>query len=123
MSKNYLLMTLGFGLVAGLVGSSLVGEGVLAQEVVQTAETTKATEGISQFISGLIRILSGIAGLVATGFIVIGGLTYITSSGNPVALEKAKRTIIFAAFGLVITIAAFGLSSLVAELGQKSFTP
>jgi hypothetical protein len=89
-----------------------------------SANTLAATANINQvntFIRSIITALTGIAGLVATGFFVIGGFKYITSSDNPNNLEHAKRTIIFSALGLAITIAAFVLSNIVASLASSAF--
>ena len=83
-----------------------------------------ATADVSQvsgFIKSVIEALAGLAGLVATSFFVVGGFSYITSSGNPQRLEKAKRTILFAAIGLAITIAAFVLSNIVSNLASSAF--
>lgn len=76
---------------------------------------------VDSFIRSLIQALAGLAGLVATGFFVIGGFRYITSSGNPQHLERAKRTILFSATGLAITIAAFVLSNIVTTLANSAF--
>ncbi|MHB1865433.1 MAG: Mbov_0395 family pilin-like conjugal transfer protein [Candidatus Saccharimonadales bacterium] len=76
---------------------------------------------VSSFIKSVIEALAGLAGLVATGFFVVGGFSYITSSGNPQKLEKAKRTILFSAIGLAITIAAFVLSNIISNLASSAF--
>ncbi len=76
---------------------------------------------IESFIQNVIQAIAGLAGLVATGFFVVGGLRYITSSGNPEHLERAKRTIMFSATGLAITIAAFVLSDIVTNLATSAF--
>jgi hypothetical protein len=76
---------------------------------------------IESFIQSVIQAIAGLAGLVATGFFVIGGFRYITSSGNPEHLERAKRTIMFSATGLAITIAAFVLSNIVTSLATSAF--
>ena len=86
----------------------------------QTA-TGGDVEQISTFITSLIQVVAGLSGLIATGFFVLGGLSYITSSGNPMALQKAKRTIVFAAIGLAITIAAFALTDIISNLATKAF--
>lgn len=82
---------------------------------------TANMDQVNTFLRSLITALTGIAGLVATGFFVLGGFKYITSSGNPHNLEHAKRTIIFSALGLAITIAAFVLSNIVASLASSAF--
>jgi hypothetical protein len=76
---------------------------------------------IESFLQSVIQAVAGLAGLVATGFFVVGGFHYITSSGNPHRLEQAKRTIMFSATGLAITIAAFVLSNIVAGLANSAF--
>lgn len=82
---------------------------------------TGAVPQVQNFIQSVIKVITGFAGLIATGFFVIGGLRYITSSGDPRHLEKAKRTILYSAIGLSITIAAFVLSNTVTSLATNSF--
>ncbi len=76
---------------------------------------------VESFIRNVIQVIAGLAGLIATGFFVVGGFGYITSSGNPENLEKSKRTIIFSATGLAITIGAFVLSNIVTGLASNAF--
>ena len=76
---------------------------------------------VENFIRSIIQVVAGLAGLVATGFFVAGGFTYITSSGNPEQLDKAKRTITWSAIGLAIVIAAFVLANIVTSLARQSF--
>ena len=76
---------------------------------------------VENFIRSIIQVVAGLAGLVATGFFVAGGFNYITSSGNPEQLDKAKRTITWSAIGLAIVIAAFVLANIVTSLARQSF--
>ena len=76
---------------------------------------------IENFIKNIIQILAGLAGLIATGFFVVGGYGYITSSGEPEKMDRAKRTIIWSAVGLAITIGAFVLSNIIADAASKAF--
>ena len=76
---------------------------------------------VENFIRSVIQVVAGLAGLVATGFFVAGGFTYITSSGNPEQLDKAKRTITWSAIGLAIVIAAFVLANIVTTLAPQAF--
>lgn len=88
----------------------------------QTAFAATTNMGqVDSFVRSLITALTGIAGLVATGFFVLGGFKYITSSGNPHNLEHAKRTIVFSALGLAITLAAFVISNIVTSLATSAF--
>ncbi|NBX97325.1 hypothetical protein EBQ81_00470, partial [bacterium] len=87
----------------------------------ECAETTSAdpitgeeTKSLTPQISGLndawkivasvLEILLRIASLIAIGFVVFGGVTYILSQGSPDKTKQALSTIISAIVGLVITI-------------------
>lgn len=76
---------------------------------------------VENFIRTAIKIGAGLAGLVAAGFFVVGGFTYITSTGNPERLDKAKQTVVWSAVGLAIVIAAFVISNIVTDLATNSF--
>ena len=96
----------------------------IALTVVSVPDVSAQSAGIAQvesFIRSIIAVIAGLAGLVATGFFVVGGFTYITSSGNPDQLERAKRTLSWSAFGLAIVIAAFSLASIVTTLATQAF--
>ncbi len=88
-----------------------------------TALAQSATDigQVENFIRNVIQVIAGLAGLIATGFFVVGGFGYITSSGNPETLEKSKRTLIFSGLGLAITIGAFVLSNIVTTLASNAF--
>lgn len=76
---------------------------------------------IQTFIQSIIQILVILAGVLSVGFFVYGGIGYITSSGNPEALDKSKKTIIYSAVGLTIVLAAFVLSNIITELATSAF--
>lgn len=57
-----------------------------------------------------------IAGAIAIVFLVIGGVRYIVSAGNPEQTKGAKQTIIYALIGLGVIITALILASLVGAL-------
>lgn len=76
---------------------------------------------VENFIKSVIQVLAGLAGLIATVFFVIGGFHYITSSGNPERLDRAKHTLLYSALGLVIVIAAFIISNIVTDLATSAF--
>lgn len=76
---------------------------------------------VNNFLKNVIQVVAGLAGLVATGFFVVGGFGYITSSGNPEHLDRSKRTLIWSATGLAITIGAFVLSGIITDIATKAF--
>lgn len=76
---------------------------------------------VENFIKTIVQAMATIAGFIAVAFIVIGGYTYIVSSGNPEKLERAKHTMLYAALGLVIVIAAFAITNFVSSAAKGSF--
>ncbi len=76
---------------------------------------------IENFIRNIIQAVAGLSGLVATGFFIIGGYGYITSSGSPELLERSKRTLVYSSAGLAITTGAFALSNIVTNIANNSF--
>ncbi len=54
-----------------------------------------------------------IAGALAVVFVIIGGIKYATSSGDPQAATKARNTILYALIGLVVVMSAFVIVRLV----------
>jgi hypothetical protein len=83
----------------------------------QSADVAK----IETFIRSVIQIMVTFGGLIAVGFFVWGGYGYITSSGNPEALDKSKKTIWYSAIGLAIVIGGYVISDIVAGLANTAF--
>lgn len=76
---------------------------------------------IQSFIQSVIQVMVTLSGFVAAGFIVWGGVGYITSSGNPEALDKSKKTILYSAVGLTLVLGAFVISNIVSQLATTAF--
>jgi len=76
---------------------------------------------VENFARNVIQVLVVLAGLLAAGFFVMGGIGYITSSGNPEHLDKSKKTIIYSSIGLAVSIGAFVLSNIVSQLATDAF--
>ncbi len=50
-----------------------------------------------------------VLGFLAVIFIVVGGLQYIFSGGNPSRTKQARETILYAAIGLVVSGSAYAI--------------
>lgn len=74
---------------------------VTTPPAVPKAEINSAQLG--SVVSGIL----GIAGAIAVVFIVLAGIKYSTSQGEPAQLQKAKEQIIYAIVGLVFVMFAF----------------
>jgi hypothetical protein len=72
--------------------------------------------GLSGFIWHIVLNITEmglfLAGYVTLFFILYGGFLYLTGGSNPSQVEKAKKTLINATVGLVISIAAIGIVKL-----------
>jgi hypothetical protein len=70
---------------------------------------------VANFTSQTLNTLIVLATLASVIFLIKGGLTYITSSGKPDALEQAKITVRNALVGLVLVLSAGVISSLLSN--------
>lgn len=66
----------------------------------------KAEINTAQF-QGIFSLILGVAGAVAVIFVILGGIKYSISQGNPGDLEKAKDMIVYSLVGLGFVIMAF----------------
>lgn len=60
-----------------------------------------------------ISLAASLAGVIFFVMLVIGGLRYLFSGGNPKALEAAKGTIMMAFLGLTLLVASYVILTLV----------
>ena len=97
--------------VAGLLAGALA---------VVLASPAYAAGGGTQTLSGLISNLTtwivGILAGVATLFLTIGGLRYLTAGGDPGQVEKAKTALKSAAVGYALAVLAPLIVSSLASL-------
>jgi hypothetical protein len=56
-------------------------------------------DGILTTVSGIFALITGV---ISTFMVIIGGLRYINSSGNPEKTASARKTIIYASIGVII---------------------
>ena len=94
---------------------------VLLMSVTPALADSADLSRVQNFAQNVIQVLITLAGLLAAGFFVVGGIGYITSSGNPEHLDRSKKTILYSSIGLAVAIAAFVISNIVTELATKAF--
>ena len=73
----------------------------------------KFPDDISAILLAIVEILLRIGIFAAVGFIIYGGILYMTSQGEPDKAANAQKTIINAVVGLIITIIATGAVSFI----------
>ncbi len=64
---------------------------------------------LTDFIKSVINIILYITGIIAVIMVIIGGIKYVTSSGDAQAITSAKNTILYAIIGVVVAIMAFAI--------------
>lgn len=74
--------------------------------------------GLSKFIwtivLNVIEIMLHIVGYVSVAFIIYGGFKFITGTGTPDTVVKARTTILNAVIGLILSIASIGIVNVIA---------
>jgi len=76
------------------------------------ANTSGAVTAMHDYVAPTIRMLSALAGIVCTFFIVNAGYLYMTSGGKPDQMEHAKRVLRSALLGLLIVLSAATLTAI-----------
>lgn len=71
-------------------------------------------------VTGAIHWFIAVAGIVSAIFVVYGGISYVTSSGDPSKLEKAKKTITYALIGLAIVALAEVITAFVSNMIREA---
>ena len=74
---------------------------------------TNELSGITQLLTNAALILMWFVGALAVIFIIVGGIQYITSAGNPSGQEKSKKTITYAIGGLVLALSTTAIISFI----------
>ncbi|MET8364436.1 pilin [Micromonospora sp. NPDC005194] len=68
------------------------------------AAPTPTPKNINEVISGITGWIMGIIALVATMFLVIGGLRYMAAGGDPAQVEQAKGNFKSALIGYALAV-------------------
>jgi hypothetical protein len=92
---------------AGLVGSGAGG-----------CTTAAGSKSIGNIVSIAVNLFSAIIGIIAVVMIMVGGVKYITSQGEPAQTAAAKNTVLYAAIGIVVVV----LSQVIVRYVLNKFT-
>lgn len=84
------------------------GNGAAQTDVCQS-RGNGTTNPFITFIKIAITILSIVIGFAAVVVIILSGLRFVTASGDPQAIAKARGSIIYALVGLVVAVLAESL--------------
>jgi len=117
--KRIKYMILALGIITGF-GLATVPVVVGAQNVFvncpagSTSEICKGNPNdFTNFIKTIVNTLLFVLGAVSVVTIIIAGIRYTTSQGDPGAVKIAKDTLLYAVIGLVVAIMAFAIVNFV----------
>lgn len=71
---------------------------------------------IGSIINLVIKILMAVGFLLAFIYLLLGGISYITSNGEPAKTAAAQRKIIYAVIGVVVVALSFAILTLVENI-------
>ena len=70
---------------------------------------------LTNLIKNVVNVLLFIVGVAAVIMIIIGGLRYVTSSGDQSQVTAAKNTILYSVVGLVVAALAYAIVNFVVD--------
>jgi predicted small integral membrane protein len=74
--------------------------------------TTNPVNDKIRVAANIVALATGVAAII---FIILGGITMITSAGNPEAVANARKRIFYAVIGLVIVALAWTIVAFVTD--------
>ena len=114
--KKRIRLIAGFISTLALTSIVFVSPLVLAQGPVQSGADAAhgsgqpsnifGDEGVFTTITDLLLYTVGILSVI---MLIIGGLRYVLSAGNPTTVAAAKNTILYAIVGLIVAILAYAI--------------
>lgn len=64
-------------------------------------------------VTNILNAIIAVLGIVSVAVMIIGGVNYMTSTGDSAKVKKAKDTILYGLIGLVVCALAFALVNFV----------
>ena len=101
------------GVFAGVITSSLFGFNATSNGRNIRIGDGLAPLGIPLLITNITGVAAGLAGTVSVIFVIVGGIRYTTSAGSEKNITSAKKTIVAALGGLVLSLTAYALLSFI----------
>lgn len=112
-----LIMPLGVPAAAGAINIFPVCNGAASKSVVCQEQANGNKNPIINALKVALDIISIVAGFAAVILVILGGIKFTISGGDPSATKSARDTIIYALIGVVVvlfsqTIIAFVLDKI-----------
>lgn len=86
---------------------------------VEGCKDGKTLEGSGGTLATVVNTFLYAAGIVAFLFVLIAGIRYINTTGDPSRIQQAKDTLLYAIIGLIITLLAIPIAGFVIRAVSK----
>lgn len=109
---------LSLGLVAAVANVAVLPQSALAapaDEIGKGVPKDESGKDLESYLKIIVNTLLFILGAIAVIVIVIGGLKYVTSDGDPGKIKSAKDTILYAVVGIIVAILAYAIVNFVID--------
>ena len=114
--KNIKLAILTLGIIAGF-GLAAMPSPVGAIDVFKNCPAgstdpicaSSKTDTLPDFLKNVVNTLLYVLGAVAVVTIIVAGIRYTTSHGDPGAVKTAKDTLMYAIIGLVVAMLSYAI--------------
>lgn len=103
-----------------IIPSMLAGLTVLAQD--NGAEDVKKIQDLESIITKVLGLVIPIVGVLLLATLIAGGFQYITSGGEAEQAQKAKKTLTYAFFSLMVVLGAWLVIRLLEEFTGLNLT-
>jgi multisubunit Na+/H+ antiporter MnhB subunit len=90
-----------------------------AQTGVEKINGGNKPDSLESNIGTVISAIIGFVGIVAVIVIILGGIQYMMSQGDPGKTKKAKDTILYGLIGLIVCLLAFAIVQFVINAMQQ----
>lgn len=97
--------TLSF-LTTHLAFADLIGN---AEDGVKSADGGASASDVPSLLQNLTNALLFLVGAISVIMIIIGGIRFILSQGDPQASANARNTVLYSIIGVVVAVAAWGI--------------
>lgn len=89
-----------------------------AQDGLKDVNTGGNSTDLTAQIALIINSIIGVIGIISVVVIILGGITYSTSQGDPSKVKKGKDTILYGVIGLIVSLLAFAIVNFVIQALQ-----
>jgi len=112
---KYILLTLGIIAGFGLAILPLTVSAISTCDVDPNSVICKSEEkdDVIKYVGIIVNTLLYALGAVSVVVIIIAGIGYTTSTGDPAAITKAKSTLMYAVVGLVVALLSYAIVNFV----------